>query len=203
MKIKPLYIYLILFAAFVVGIVIFSNLNSDREIQDEISQQMPDDDIHKGMGEEGDMPSGSNVTEDARKRLEEFKASYEKNPDDTLKAREYADILKMAHQNDKAIELYEKILEKDSKRIDLLLELTFLYFNNGNLAKAEELTNTILKIEKNNELAIYNSGAIAASKGDNQKAKSIWEGLAKKFPDTDIARIAKQSIMQLEMINQK
>lgn len=203
MKIKPLYIYLILFTAFIIGIVVFSNLNSKGENQKEISQQIPDDDIHRGMSGDGDMPSGTNVTEDARKRLEEYKTNYEKNPNDTLKAREYADMLKMAHQNDKAIELYEKILEKDSKRIDLLLELTFLYFNNGDLKKAEELTNNILKIENNNQLAIYNSGAIAASKGENLKAKSIWEGLAKKFPGTDIAHIAKQSIMQLEMINKK
>jgi tetratricopeptide (TPR) repeat protein len=203
MKIKPLYIYLILFVAFIVGIIIFSNYGSTSGSQTEISQQLPDDDIHRGMGGDGEMPSGSNVTSDARQRLEEYKSKYEKNPNDTLNAREFADLLKMAHQQEKAIEIYERILEKDSKRIDILLELTFLYFNLGNLDKAENYTNNILKIDKDHQLGNYNSGAIAASKGDKAKARSIWQGLVKKYPNSEIGQIAEQSIIQLEKTNQK
>lgn len=203
MKIKPLYIYLILFVAFIVGVIVFSNYSSISGSDKELSKQIPDDDIHSGMGGDGEMPSGSNVTSDARQRLEEYKAKFEENPNDTLNAREFADLLKMAHQQEKAIEIYEGILKKDSKRIDILLELTFLYFNLGDLNKADEYTNNILKINKDHQLGIYNSGAIAASKGENVKAKSIWQGLAKKYPNSEIGQIAEQSIIQLEKTNQK
>ena len=202
MKIKPLYIYLILFASFVIGVIVFTNISSSSS--NEISNnKIPDDEIHKGMGNDGEMPSGTNVMEDARKKLEELKLSYEKNPDDTLKIKQYAEMLKVAHQTEKSIELYEKIFKKGPGRIDVLLELTFLYFNNGNLDKAEEYTNDILKINKDHQIGTYNLGAIAASRGDNAKAKSIWQGLAKKYPNTDIASIAQQSIMELETANQK
>lgn len=200
MKIKPIYIYLILFVAFIIGIVLFTNKSSSNS-ETFSAQNMPNDDIHRNMGQEGDMPSGANVMEDARKRLDELKLKYEKNPDDTLRIREYADLLKFAHQPERAIELYEKILKKDSKRIDILLELTSLYFNNGNLDKAESFTNDILKIDKNHQIGIYNSGAIAASRGDNAKAKSIWQGLINQFPNSDIALIAKQSITEIEKPN--
>lgn len=201
MKIKPIYLYLILFTSFIVGIILFTNKsNSSSDFSS--MQKMPDDDVHRNMGKEGEMPSGSNVIEDARKRLDELKLSYEKNPEDTLRIREYADMLKFAHQPEKAIELYEKILKKDSKRIDILLELTSLYFNNGDLDKADSFTNNILKIDNNNQIAAYNSGAIAASRGDKAKAKTIWQGLINKYPNTDIALIAQQSIMQLDKTNQ-
>jgi tetratricopeptide (TPR) repeat protein len=202
MKIKPLYIYLILFASFVIGVIVFTNISSSSSNDNKINK-IPDDEIHRGMGSDGEMPSGTNVMEDARKKLEELKLSYEKNPDDTLKIKEYAEMLKFAHQTDKSIELYEKILKKDPNRIDVLLELTFLYFNNGNLDKAEEFTNTILKIDKDHQIGTYNLGAIAASRGDNAKAKSIWQGLVKKYTNTEIALIAQQSIMELEKANQK
>jgi len=200
MKIKPIYLYLILFTSFIVGIILFTNKsNSSSDFGS--MQNMPDDDVHLNMGKEGEMPSSANVMEDARKRLEELRLNYEKNPDDTLRTREYADLLRLAHQPDKAIELYEKIIKKDPKRIDILLELTFLYFNKGELDKAELFTNNILQIDKNHQLGTYNLGSIAAAKGDKVRAKSIWQGLIDKYPNTDIAFLAQQSILELEKIN--
>lgn len=201
MKVKPIYIYLVLFISFIIGLILFTNKSASNEGIN-LSQKMPADSIHNSIGGEGEMPSGSNVMEDVKKKLEELKLSYEKNPEDTLRVREYADLLKFAHQPEKAIELYEKIIKKDSKRIDILLELTFLYFNKGNLDKAEAITNDILRIDKNHQLGIYNSGAIAAAKGDKLKAKSIWQGLINKYPNTEIAFIAQQSILELEKPNQ-
>ncbi|MEW6507915.1 MAG: tetratricopeptide repeat protein [Bacteroidota bacterium] len=201
MKIKPLYIYLVLFTSFIAGMVIFRNLNSSGS--EDLTKKMPNDEIHGSIGKEGEMPSGSNVLEDARKRLEELKVKYEKNPNDTLRIREYADLLKLAHQTELAIDLFEKIISKDPKRIDIMLELTFLYFNEGNLDKADKYTNSILKIDKENKIGLYNSGAIAAARGDNAKAKLIWQGIVKKFPDTEIAFISQQSLMELEKANPK
>ncbi len=193
MKIKPLYIYLIVFVAFIIGIIILdSNNNNDLT---SFHGKMPDDDIHRSMG--GNIPGHSNLLESAKKRLEELKSEYEKNPNDTLKIREYADMLTMAHQPDMATELYNKILKVDPKRIDVLLQMTFLYFNEGNVEKADEYTKKILTIDGNHELALYNSGVIAHAKGDLAKAKMIWEDIIKKFPNSTIAHISEQSIQGL------
>ncbi|MBI1938737.1 MAG: tetratricopeptide repeat protein [Ignavibacteriales bacterium] len=201
MKVKPIYIYLVIFAAFVIGVVIFSSTGGSEK---EASGTMPNDEIHKGISGDGsESPSKSNVMETAKKKLEELKIAYEKNPDDTLKAREYADMLTMAHRSDKAIELYQKILKVDAKRIDAMIQLTFLFYNKGDLDKAEEHTNMVLKIDKNHQLGLFNLGAVAQAKGDNAKAKKIWQDIIKKFPQSEVARIAEESIKQLEAVNQK
>lgn len=196
MKIKPIYIYLGVFAAFILAFIIFSG-NGDKNTDPHAGMgQMPDDEIHKGMGSSG-MPSSSNVTENTRKRFEELKNEYEKNPNDTLNARGYAEMLAMAHQPDKAIELYENILKAGSKRTDVMLELTFLYFNMGDLDKAENYTNSILAVNPNNPYAVYNSGIIAHAKGDMIKAKKQLEETVKKFPDKQIAADAKQLLDEI------
>ncbi len=199
MKFKPFYIYIIVFIAFIVGIVLFSTNNSNN---DKSMTKMPEDDIHKSLQNEG-APSKDNVTESAIKRLNELKKAYDANPSDTLKMREYADMLTMAHKPTEAISLYNKILAVDGKRIDVLLQLTFLHYNNGDFDKAESYTNKILSIDKNNFLADYNLGAIEAAKGNNTKAKLIWQNVIKKYPNENIANIADQSIKQLEAANPK
>ncbi len=200
MKLKPVYIYIIIFVAFIIGIILFSGAEKENNTT---SNNMPNDDIHKGMQSEEDTPSKGNVMESAVVKLEELKAAYEKNPNDTLKIREYADMLTMAHKPQEAIALYNKILSVDNKRIDVLLQLTFLHYNNGDLPLAEKTTNTILKIDSNNKLASYNLGAIEAAKGNKSKAKEIWESVIKKFPNTTVANIAEQSIKQLDSSNPK
>lgn len=200
MKLKPIYIYIIVFAAFIVGIILFSGTEKGNDTS---NNNMPNDDIHQGLQNEGDTPSKGNVMESAVLKLEELKKAYEKDPNDTLKIREYADMLTMAHKPQEAIALYHKILKVDSKRIDVLLQLTFLHYNNGDLPLAEETTNTILRIDRNNKLASYNLGAIEAAKGNKAKAKEIWESVIKKFPNTTVANIAEQSIKQLDSSNPK
>lgn len=202
MKIKPLYIYLIVFVAFIIAIIIFSNYNSTDKVT--ASANMPEDDIHKGMMSDEQNPSKSNVMSSAKEQLEELRLAYEKNPNDTLHIREFADMLTMSHQYERAIELYTKILSVDPKRIDAHLQLTFVHFNNGDLDKAAESTNKILAINKDHQIANYNSGAIEAAKGNNNKAKEIWQSLMKKYPNSEIAHIAEQSLKQLEAsANQK
>lgn len=197
MKVKPIYIYLVIFVAFVIGVIIFSSTGGSEK---EATDKMPDDAIHQGIPGNDDNPSQSNVMESAKKKLEELKIAYEKNPGDTLKAREYADMLTMAHQSEKAIVIYQKILKVDSKRIDAMVQLTFLFYNKGDLDKAEEYTNMVLKIDKNHQLGLFNLGAVAQAKGDNAKAKKIWQDVVKRFPKSEVARIAEESLKQLEAV---
>jgi len=194
MKIKPLYIYLFAFVAFIVAVIVFSNYNNSESA----SNKMPEDEVHQGLSSEEGTPSKSNVRTSAMEQLESLKAVYEKNTKDTLAAREYADMLTMSHQYGKAIEIYNYIISVDPKRIDAHLQLTYVHFNNGDFTKAYEHTNKILALNKDHQIALYNSGAIEAAKGNNAKAKEIWQFLLKRFPKTDIAHIAEQSLVQLE-----
>lgn len=207
MKVRPIYIYLIVFVVFIVALVVFSDSakKSEKASNSNISNQVPDDDIHKGMKSQGngDVPSASNVMKEAIERMNKLKAEVDKNPNDTLKVREYADMLTLAHKPDEAISYYLKILNVDPKRIDIMLQLTYVHFNNGNLDKALEYTNKALQVDKNNLIANYNLGAILNAKGDKRQALQIWKNLASKYPNTDVGHIAKESAKQIESINQK
>ena len=193
MKIKPLYIYLGVFIAFIAAFIIFSGDGSKSSVTEPSTSQMPNDDIHKGIGTDGN-PSSSNVNEATKKKFEALKAAYESNPSDTANAKQYADWLSMAHNPDKALEIYENILKVGPKRTDIMLEMTFLYFNRSDMDKAESITKKILQIDPKNRFAEYNLGAIAGEKGDKAKAKEIWQRVIKKYPNTEVAGYSAEGI---------
>jgi len=196
MKLKPIYIYLSLFAIFVAAVIFFSKDTKKPESADQ-NRQMPNDEIHSKMNP-GDAPSKSNVMKEALAKMNELKAAVEKNPNDTAKVKEYADLLTV-HQPEEALKLYTRIYNIDPRRIDILFQLTLVYFNKGDYTKAEEFNNHILALQKNNLLAYYNTGAIAEAKGDRSKAKSIWQEIAVKHSKEEIGRVAMESIKELEL----
>ena len=199
MKIKPLYIYLSAFVVFGIAVIIFSsNAKKGDSFNPNLTQgQMPNDDVHKGM-KSNDAPSKSNVAPEAIAKMNALKEAVDKNPKDTAKVREYADMI-VFHKPDEALGYYEKILNINPKRIDVLLQLTLIYFNKGDYNKAEDYTNTILKINPQNATAYYNLGAIAHAKGDTNKAKAIWQDVVKKYPNTEGAQVAGNALKQLDM----
>lgn len=196
MKLKPLYMHISGVVIVLLAIVFIStSCTNDKKTgaNTEINkQQMPNDDVHKGKG--GMNPSKDNVDKEAVKQFEMLKKEYEANPSDTLKAKAYAQMLAAGHQPQDAIKIFEDILKVDKKRVDVLLLLTMVNYNLQDFNKAEEYTNQILKIDKKHSEALYNSGAIAAAKGDKEKAKKIWEDIIRKYPNT---KASKYSVMAL------
>jgi tetratricopeptide (TPR) repeat protein len=206
MKFKPIYIYLGAFIVFITAVIFFSNTvkNSTQSNLSQSNKEMPDDQIHRGMSKEGgeELPNKSNVMEEAKAKLKALKEEVEKNPNDTIKVKEYAGIVQ-AHEPDEAIKLYERILKAGPKRKDILLELTFLYYNKGDISKAEAYNNKVLSLDKNDLLANYNTGGLAQAKGDIKKAKEIWAGISKKYPNTQIGQIAGELVKQIEQLPKK
>lgn len=196
MKIKTVYIYLGIFAL-VIFIIILTTQNSiNQSGTKETTEIMPNDDIHKGLNN-GESPGKGNVSNNIIHQMEMLQKAVEENPDDTSQVKKYADLLASAHNPEKAVELYKTILNKNPKRIDILLGITIAYYNMSNLEKAEEYTKRILEIDKNNHEANYNLGAIAAGRGNTAKAKEIWEGIVTKYPNTNVANIAENSLRSL------
>ena len=198
MKIKPLYIYTGVVVLAIIFLVFFTSRN-DSDIPGNINtNQMPDDDVHKGLKDQVQAPPGKgNVSSEIKHRLEMLKKAVEENPKDTLKMKEYADFLASAHHPDEAIKYYYNILNINPRRSDILFSLAYIYYNKKNYEKAEEVISKILLYEPDNTQAIYNLGAIAASNGDKQKAKAQWEKLVKNYPGSDEAKLAEGSLKKL------
>ena len=193
MKFKPYYLYIIIaIAAVAVLLIVTNDQNTTKQTNE---TKMPEDDIHKGLKE--NPPGKGNVSEEAIQQLDMLKKAVQENPNDTAKAREYADFLAQAHQQDEAIIQYEKILSKDPKRVDLILSIAFIHYNRGEYKEAEAGLNRILAIDKDNLQARYNLGAIAANQGDYARAKILWQKLVKEYPGTEMAELAKSSLSKL------
>jgi tetratricopeptide (TPR) repeat protein len=201
LKFKIAYLYVILGLGVIVMIFILSrtkNTVAQTPAGNIENQQMPNDEVHKGMQSPVDgNPSKSNVSQEVYQRMDKLKKEVEANTRDTIKMREYADFMAAAHRSDEAIIYYEKILKIDSKRNDILFNLSMVYFSRQNYDKAEEYTNRILKNDKNNTQAMYNLGAIAASKGEKERAKVIWNKLVSDYPGDEAAQLAKSSLEKL------
>jgi tetratricopeptide (TPR) repeat protein len=200
MKLKLAYVYL----AVVILIIIILLLTTDYErtptiIQnDVVNQEMPNDEVHKGLDNPASIPPNKqNVSSTVFEHLEELRKETEKNPNDTLKLRKYADFLAAAHRPDEAITFYEKILKIDPKRKEILFTLSFIYHNKGNFENAENLTNKILQIDPKDNQALYNLGAINASRGDKDKAREIWERILKEYPNSPSADLVKSALSKL------
>jgi len=203
MKIKPIY-FLISILFLSAAFLIFSNLGSEEKTsqipEDEIhkdlkSDQMPQDDIHRNLSpSDKSRPSRENVNESTKKMLEAMEKKIQQNPKDTAALRNYADFLTAAHQQDKAITIYEDIIKIDPEKTSAHLSLASIYYGKGDLDKAESHTQKVLSYEENNAYAYFNMGAIAAARGDDKKAVKIWEDVVRKYPGTDIANFAAEAL---------
>ena len=199
MKFKPLYFYSTIAAVVIIILIIVSQQGERGNLKPEdktAQREVPDDEIHNPFKSEGS-PGKDNVSEGFRHKLEMLKKSVEENPTDTLKLREYADMLAAAHQKEQSIEYYQKILNIDPTRTDILFSLSFIYYSIGNLDEAEIQTNKILAIYPENANAQYNLGAISAGKGNREKAKEIRMKITEQHPDKEVGIKAKNSIEKL------
>ena len=201
MKFKPLYFYgLVLVAVVIILVVVTQQDNVEENLSDNkiSTEEMPQDDVHSQFrNESNDSPSKENLSEEYHQKLAELKKTVEQNPSDTLAIRQYADYLAAAHQNDEAVSNYSKILEIDPSRIDILFNLSFIYYNAGNMDKADEYINRVLKLEPKHVSALYNKGAISATRGDTETAREIWNRIVNDFPESETTALAKQSLERL------
>ncbi len=200
MKFKPIYLYIIISLAVVITLFVVSQSSSIDETTkvDITNKQMPMDDVHKNLNK-GMMqdPSGSNVSEEVRHKIDVMKKDVDANPNDTLKLREYADLLAAAHKSEEALLYYQKIVNKDQKRKDIYFAITFVHYTKGDLVKAEEITHTMLKLFPDDPMVRYNFGAIEATKGNKEKAREIWTKLIKDNPTDKTSELAKNSLNKL------
>ncbi|MBU1101321.1 MAG: tetratricopeptide repeat protein [Bacteroidetes bacterium] len=204
MKVKPVTIYIAVFFVAVILIVFFASNNNSDEVSTNphaaMSENgMPSDDVHKGMAGKGaDSPSKANVSEKFYARMNELKSKIETNPDDTLSMKELGHFNYMAHKSDEAMALYRKILTIDDKRSDIHFAVGVIYYNDKKFDLAEQEMKTVLGYDKDNTVAMYNLGAIYQGKGDIEKAKTIWNSITKKYPDSHEAFLAETSLEQLK-----
>ena len=150
MKFKPIYLYAFIALVSVIILIIVASQNSDEQtnVSSELNQNIPNDDVHKNLMKQGsNQPSKENVSEEYRNKMAELKAEVEKNPDDTLALKKYADFLSAAHNMNDAITYYEKILKVNPKRVDIRFALAVIYYHKQDYAKCEDENKQVLTFQ--------------------------------------------------------
>ncbi len=199
-NIRPVYIYGV---GVIIAALVFIFL-SQQDVTDltknpgnVANQNMPNDEVHKGLNGSVQAPNKDNVMETVMQHLTMLKKAVDESPNDTAKVKQYADFLAAAHKQDEALAYYDKILKVNPKRTDILFSVAFINYTKQNFANAEKYLDKVISYDKNNLQAFYNLGAIAASKGDKGKAKEIWSKLIKEHPKDQIAELAKKSMNEI------
>jgi tetratricopeptide (TPR) repeat protein len=200
MKFKPIFLYGLLVVVTLVILIVVSQQNSTESgnINFDQSQNLPDDEVHKQIqNQRSNTPSKENISESFKQKLSGLRTEIEKNPEDTVAIKEYADLLAASHKMDEAIIYYEKILERDKKRSDIYFSLSLIYFIKKDFVKAEDQNKKVLNYDLQNQMALYNIGAIAATQGDVDKAKKFWDQVIKINPQSETGRLAEESLAKL------
>ena len=201
MKFKPIYLYgIIAIAAIAALIIVAMNENSNPVETSTMmnNEQMPDDDVHKQLMNQGsNTPGKQNVSEEYKRKMAELENAINENPSDTIALRQYADYLTASHKMNEAIPYYNKIIEINPRRADIHFSLAIIYFNKQDFAKCQEENEKVLEFEPKNQMALYNLGAIEATKGNNVKAKEYWNKLISIDSESETANLAKESLSKL------
>lgn len=201
MKFKPVYLYgLITIIAITIFIVVIIN-ESSNTVQSPmmmINEQMPDDDVHKQLMNQGDnSPGKENVSAEYKRKMAELENAVNENPSDTIALRQYADYLTASHKMNEAIPYYNKIIEINPRRADIRFSLAIIYFNKQDFAKCKEENEMVLSFDPQNQMALYNLGAIAATKGNKDKAKEYWNKVISIDSNSETSTLARESLSKL------
>jgi len=198
-NIKPIYVYGVGIIIAALVFIILSQKDASNAAKGPGSltnMQMPNDSLHRGLT--GAMqPGKDNVMETIKQHLAMLKKSVDENPGDTLMMRHYADFLAAAHQQDEALVCYNKILNVNNRRVDILFSIANIYYAKHEFPETEKYLNEILSYDKNNLKAYYNLGAVAVSKGDKAKAREIWSKIIRDYPNSPISETAKKSLNEI------
>ena len=201
MKFKPIYLYgIIAIAAIAALIIVAINENSNPVETSTMmnKEQMPDDDVHKQlMNQGGNSPGKENVSAEYKRKMAELENAVNENPSDTIALRQYADYLTASHKMNEAIPYYNKIIEINPRRADIRFSLAIIYFNKQDFAKCKEENEMVLSFDPQNQMALYNLGAIAATQGKIAEAKEYWNKVVSIDSESETASLAKESLSKL------
>lgn len=191
MKFNIKYFYLIL-GLLVVGMITYFVVA--KEVEKSKQNQMPDDEVHRNLMQQ----RSTQMDKELLAKIDSLKKIISQNPKDSIALNHLGFFLLQAHKFDEAEKYFEDLLDLNPKRVDVLNVLAELNFNLKKFEKSENYIKKLLLIEKDNEVAQYNLGVVYVMQGRKDEAKKVWNALINKNPDSDMSKMAKESIQALQ-----
>ena len=114
-------------------------------------------------------------SENNEKELIENKNRLLTNPDDTDALQNLASIYHALKENEKAIEIYERLVELKPENHEFRAFLGYLYYENEQLDKAENNLNRALEISAMEPFVLFLLGNVYARKGKISEAVDCYD----------------------------
>ncbi len=191
MKFNIKHFYLVL-GLIVVGFI--SYFVVAKSLEKSQQTEMPNDEIHRGLKQQKSMQMDKEILA----KIDSLKNVINSNPKDTIALNHLGFFLLQTHKFDEAETTFENLLKLNPNRIDVLNVLAEMNFNLQKFNKSEEYLKRILKLEEDNDLAQYNLGVVYVMQGKKDEAKEAWNKIVLKNPDSDIGKMAKESLQTLK-----
>jgi len=126
--------------------------------------------------------------------LNEIKLLEEKvknNPSDLKSLLSLSHLLNDSGFYDKAIENYKKYLTKDSKNVDVIIDMGVCYYQLGDFDSAIKTMEKGVSINPKHQIGNFNLGIVNSAKGNNLKSQEYFGKAVKIDPNSDIGIKAK------------
>lgn len=191
MKFKIQYLYLFL-GLVIIGMIAYFAVG--KEVDKSKNMRMPDDEIHKNLMQQ----NAQKMDQQILAKIDSLKKIVNENPEDTIALNHLGYFLIQAHKFDEAELYFGNLLNLNPNRVDVLNVLAEMNFNLQKFDKSESYLKKIMKLEKNNEIAQYNLGVVYVMQGKKDEAKKVWGDIIKKNPDSELGKMAKESIQALK-----
>lgn len=162
-------------------------------------QEMPSGHPDVDAQADPNAPGKGNVRQDFIQELNRLREKVK-----TQAASDTSDVLRLArmladsHFSAEALPLFERYHKVDPKNTDVMLDMALVYFQTEQIEKSYAITRKTIATDPANTTALYNLGALYAFEHKHDEAKKAWNDLISRYPKSEDAARAKESLVELD-----
>jgi tetratricopeptide (TPR) repeat protein len=124
-------------------------------------------------------------TRNYQKALAAYQEAYALRPNGLDQMLDMARIYDLVDLKDNAIDLFQKILQRDKSRKDVVFALANLYMRSGRIDQAKDYTKKALESDPHDPASQRLMAAIEENEGKLESAAHRWEGLLATRPSAE------------------
>jgi tetratricopeptide (TPR) repeat protein len=118
--------------------------------------------------------------------IKSLEAKVANNPNDLVSLLSLSHLLNDSGFYEKAITNYKKYLAKDSKNVDVMIDMGVCYYQTGDYDSAIRAMEKGIEINPKHQIGNFNLGIVNTAKGDISKSKEYFAKAVKLNPSSDI-----------------
>ncbi len=145
-------------------------------------------------------PALGGVSEQFHSEVAELERQLAAAPDDLTVLGRLAVMYRSAHQPARAAAYYERYLVLDPTNRQMQLDLAQSYAALRRWSDALEVSLSLLAMDPDDPVAVYNVGAIHANRGDFGEARVWWEKASRQQVDKPLAAKARESLESISSL---